>query len=356
MAAVVAVGRIVLGRPPDALVNWQRLVEAADVSLTLPALWPALARAEHGLAPPDEVLALAEVAHALNADRNAALLRQLEAVASRLNAAGVEPLLLKGACHLVEGLWPTGGARAVGDIDILVRASEIDRAFRCLAAASPASASPVPPRRPHRPRVRHCPPLRAEGGPAEVEIHDTLLDGALADAAADAALVERAQGRVIGGARVRVPSPDDQVMIAALHTTVGSDHHAVPDVNLRDLLDIAFLERRHGEAISWPTIAQRLRARGAPFTPRLVDHQRVFFTGAPRRMSPAGRADPRILLWHAVLMHDRPWRLAHFARNLSRVIERALGDRPEREKLWRSLRDPDRLGRAFRFYLLGERS
>ena len=97
---------------------------------TATAVWPALdaeTRTRHAAA-----LEGFAVAHALNTERNAELLAQLTRVVTRLNAAGIEPVVLKGSAHLATGLWPTPGSRLVSDIDLLVDKGAIGTAFSAL--------------------------------------------------------------------------------------------------------------------------------------------------------------------------------------------------------------------------------
>ena len=55
-----------------------------------------------------------------NRKRNNQLLDSLARVVGALNAIDIEPVLLKGAAHLVERIYPVMGLRVVGDLDVLI--------------------------------------------------------------------------------------------------------------------------------------------------------------------------------------------------------------------------------------------
>ncbi len=58
--------------------------------------------------------------HAENSRRNEALRRQLSDAAPELNRIDVQPLLLKDAVRLADGLYPDLGWRFMQDLDVLV--------------------------------------------------------------------------------------------------------------------------------------------------------------------------------------------------------------------------------------------
>ncbi len=76
---------------------------------------------------------------------NAWLAAETDRILAALSAAGIEALLLKGAA-LAGWIYPDPGQRRMGDIDLLLRRSQIDSAQTSLEALgySPALAEPRP--------------------------------------------------------------------------------------------------------------------------------------------------------------------------------------------------------------------
>ena len=110
---------------------WNAVIEVSNLQLVSPTLaWCLKDRSDL----PTEVREYFEAIHALNSRREKAMLDALEPALRTLNSAGVEPILLKGAAHLIEGLYPPG-ARLVGDVDILIVPNLAEPATRSLVEA-----------------------------------------------------------------------------------------------------------------------------------------------------------------------------------------------------------------------------
>jgi len=255
--AVYGLGRLIAGRG-GAPLEWRdpRLLSWSNLLAT--AVWPAL---------DDETRSRFEtelegfaVAHALNTDRNAQLLIQLERVVTRLNQAGIKPLVLKGAAHLATGLWPTPGSRLVSDIDLLVEAEALEPAFSALEDY----AGTGPQERGH-PEVngqhKHMMPVIGAGGPAAVELHHAVYAGAAARLAPIGLLRERARPFRLGEGEALILSPTDRVLTAMMHGPAGNGTWLVPTLQMRDMLDIHFLDAAHGSEIDWPWIQYHLASK-----------------------------------------------------------------------------------------------
>ena len=254
--AVYAMGHLIAGRDHTAP-DWQdpRLLGWSNLLAT--AVWPALDDATRTRYAAE--LEGFAVAYALNTDRNADLLTQVERVVVRLNTAGIEPLILKGAAHLVTGLWPTPGARLVSDIDLLIEADALDTAFSALEDLADAG----PQDRGHPEIIalnKHMLPVIGAGGPAAVELHHSIYQGAAARLAPPTDLLDRAEPIWLGDGRARVLSPTDRVLTAMLHGLAGSGTYLVPTLHMRDMLDIHFLAATYGQRIDWGWIERHLAA------------------------------------------------------------------------------------------------
>ena len=90
---------------------------------------------------PEDVREYFEAAAALNARRNELMQRGLARVVGLLNAIDIEPMPLKGAAHLAEGLYPEPSLRLLGDVDILIpsnRGADAEAALKAGESKSPA--------------------------------------------------------------------------------------------------------------------------------------------------------------------------------------------------------------------------
>ena len=96
------------------------------------------------------------------------MLDALEPALRTLNSAGVEPILLKGAAHLIEGLYPPG-ARLVGDVDILIVPNLAEPATGSLVEAGyEISNQPLPDGH------RHLPVLHDRKSGLAIELHTRI--------------------------------------------------------------------------------------------------------------------------------------------------------------------------------------
>ena len=274
--AVYAMGHLIAGRD-HAAPNWQdpRLLGWSNLLAT--SLWPALDDETRSRFA-DELEGFA-VAHALNTDRNAQLLTQLERVVTRLNQAGIKPVVLKGAAHLATGLWPTLGSRLISDIDLLVEAEAVEPAFSTLEEY--AGIGPQVREHPEvNARHKHMTPVINAGGPAAVELHHAVYTGAAERLAPVGLLRERARPiRLGGGGEALILSATDRVLTAMLHGPAGNGTWLVPTLQTRDMLDIHFLDAAHGDEIDWLWIQFQLASTGWEVALEITNACLVRFTG-----------------------------------------------------------------------------
>ena len=148
--------------------------------------------------------------HAQNDARNSALRRQLVEAVACLNVIGIEPVLLKGAIRLVDGLYPDLGWRLMRDLDLLVPRERLHDAAAQLRRIGYASSSPSAPR-----RHWHLPPLVRAAAEAVIEVHEDLL-GRPGLCSAEQ-MIARSQPALVDGARVRIPDIADQLVHLIAH-------------------------------------------------------------------------------------------------------------------------------------------
>ena len=168
--------------------EWQRLLEVAGPSGLMPALWSVARRLDLLEPVPAELLdvlgrwlgrrnhvaAVLEYSYRENGRRNVDLLEQLHDVAERFAAEDLVLVALKGAGHILRGVWADPADRMMNDLDLLVPAERADEAQALLKAAG-YELAPGPDREPDQ---HHLPSLRLEHRFGAIEVHREPLAAA----------------------------------------------------------------------------------------------------------------------------------------------------------------------------------
>ena len=233
--------------------DWRGIVEFANEQLVTPQLRAALRRR-----PPPEGLtqdleAFMEQVLARNRQRNARLFAQLRQALSALNAAGLEPTLLKGAALWVALDRPPRFDRMLQDLDILVEPHEAARALEALSSAGFQVLAQA-----HEP-WRHV--VAELGRPTDVGVID--LHHRPPGPVKMAGLARLSSRFEWEGVCAWAPEPAAQVVLLALHDQFHDGAYWRGDISLRHLLDIAAL----GPRVDWSAVD---RLAGNPLVRRAV--------------------------------------------------------------------------------------
>jgi hypothetical protein len=171
---------------------------------------------------------------------------------------GVEVLLLKGA-GLAYSAYPTPTARPMGDIDVLVRDEVATEAWELARANGWTRRSDVPEERSYEDH-QHLTPLEdADGLQIGLELHTALFTNQAPFRLPASQMWESARRLTIGGQPALVPSPEDQLLHAALHFAWSHEMTFGAWRTLRDVERIVAT----GEP-DWSVVVQKARAcRGA---------------------------------------------------------------------------------------------
>lgn len=237
-------------------VDWEWLAALAGHHLVTPALWPALVAGGLTGALGEDLCRYLEAVHGLNARRNLLLHGQAVEAAAALNAAGIEPVFLKGAAYLFGGLYADPATRFLGDIDLLVDEDRLRAAAGalCRIGYEPFGVGSA--------RVHDAVKLVHKSRPGMLELHQWPVPFALEDLIAPRELIERAWRLAdLGTARARMPCPTDLVVHNACHAMLQHRFHRLAELPLRDAHDLVLIAGRFRDAIDWPEVERRL-ARG----------------------------------------------------------------------------------------------
>lgn len=194
----------------------------------------------------------------LNTTHNAGILDGLARVLAALNKAGIQPILLKGAAHLVEGIYPAPGIRIVGDIDLLVATDEAAAATAALHAIGFVTP-PTPVSKTHH----HLPMMHDHEARLTVEIH-TRVEHRLPDLIAPYAWFRQNTRQLpFRGLRALLPDPTRIIAHNVIHGQLNHENEREGMIGLRQLLDFALIRARHGARIDWPELERRFARGGA---------------------------------------------------------------------------------------------
>lgn len=171
---------------------------------------------------------------------------------------GIEVLLLKGA-GLAYSAYTTPTARPMGDIDVLVRDAAAVEAWELACANGWARRSDVPEERTYE-EHQHLTPLEDDDGlQIGLELHTALFTQQAPFKLPASQMWEGGRRVTIGGQPALVPSPEDQLLHAALHFAWS---HEMTFGAWRTLRDVERLVATG--ALDWSTVVQKARAsRGA---------------------------------------------------------------------------------------------
>jgi hypothetical protein len=320
LAAALRGGR---GSPPRE--EWRALLEAADHHGVLPLLADAASNARW-----DREL-LAEMRPAIAAETALAMLRQVELrrVLAALAAAGVQPLVIKGA-HLAFTCYRSPDRRPRVDTDLLIRERDRTVLRKCLGALG---YEPVP----HvtgevafsQFSYRH---VDAHGTSHTLDVHWRIaIPKAFADRLGYDELRRGAVAVTALGPHAFAPSPPLALLIACLHRTA---HHGTSD-RLVWLYDIHLLATVLSAA-EWDVAASRAAETGlAPVVAAGLEHAAAQLgTVVPGAVGERLRAatahpDPDVVMFLAgepprIQIAASDWRRIHGVRNRLRFVREHL--------------------------------
>jgi hypothetical protein len=190
------------------------LLQRAGAQLVTPSLAGALADAGLLGRLPEEVRGYLQAVRDLNHARNATLYGELVRVAAALNAAGVEPQLLKGAAALLPGQYPGAGDRVIGDLDLRIPGEQYAVAAEAVHGLGYrfAEGRAVEPGAHH-----HGAPLLHPDKPVSVELHQRTLYDPAQNADLEQGMVLTAVTLPGTDARVRLADPGTRLLHNFLH-------------------------------------------------------------------------------------------------------------------------------------------
>jgi hypothetical protein len=327
--------------------TWEAFVQIAGETLVAPAVLDALQSKGIADAVPQDVVDFFDGMAVLNRQRNERLLSQSLELAAMLNEAGVVPVFLKGAAHLLSGLYPDAAHRVMVDIDVLVPAGRLSDCVARLRGDGYDVATDADFSGHH-----HYPPLGRAGGIAAVELHDEPLDLPYRRLLPPAAVLGDALVMERGGAKLAVPSGRCRLIHSVAHAQLADRAYFYGHFGLRELMDFARLHEAFAPETDWAGLVRLFaacRAQTALEFHLLAAERLLKVPIDPHvRISAPARALYRRALWQ---VGHPAWSRAGGRLLLSCVLlRRSLSDAALRGRLVRSLGDRTWYRRQWRMF------
>jgi len=216
---------------------WERVVQVSTEHLVLPALYIRLKQDKLIELLPEDLQAYMEHITSLNRSRNQQNIEQVEELNTLLLNSNIHPIYLKGTAHLLEGLYSDIGERMVGDIDLLVAPSNMEKAADLLVknGYSPMGeySSEDYVRTKHYPRMTHPDKVFA------VEIHKDVIQK-VSHRHLDYAHINSSK-RTING--YFLPAYADLILHNSMNTQLNDQGFLFMSINLRQKYDFLLLSQ-----------------------------------------------------------------------------------------------------------------
>ena len=237
--------------------DWEKFIELCSNNLILPVIYLKFKSHEILEYLPEEVSEFLKEIYDLNQERNNQILNQLREVTNILNENNIFPLYLKGAGHLLDGLYADIGERMIGDIDMLVPEKDYIIAANLIIQKLGYSADI--PEYFDVSKMKHFPRLYKIGQAADVEIHRLLITNQSNSCLnPDNVFKEKKAAMELNGCYVL--SHKHSVILNFIHGQLEHMGQLFGIIPLRDLYDLYLLSQMYEVSLTLKEIRQRNKA------------------------------------------------------------------------------------------------
>ena len=235
--------------------DWVGIVRRAVRCRVAPLLHHRLRDLSPGVAIPTSTRRELRDIYFFNAGRNLYFYNELAEIAALLRKENVPVIVLKGA-YLAEAVYARRGLRQMGDLDLLVKATDLARVEKRMLELG---FSPDPLNQTeHAELCSHLAYIRPEMG-LLVEVHWDIEGSPSAFNVDVDGLWERSRRTSVAGVQVSALSTEDLLLHLCLH---ASFHHLFIG-GVQSLADIAEMLRHDEEQPDWAEVRDRARQWGA---------------------------------------------------------------------------------------------
>ncbi len=238
-------------------IDWEKFVSLCSNHLILPAIY--LKFKSQGIIEylPEELSEYLKEVYNLNLERNNQILKQLREITGILNKGSVYPTYLKGAGHLLDGLYSDIGERMMGDIDLLVPEKDYLLSAKLLEKEGYSMAGKYYGQ--DFKSLKHYPGLLKAGVPAHLEIHRLPVEGAC-ESWFNPEIIETEKRSVSTLDGCFVLSDKHNIIHNFIHSQLGHEGYTYGIVSFRDVYDLYFLSEKSVPEQTLPEIKTKHKA------------------------------------------------------------------------------------------------
>jgi hypothetical protein len=231
-------------------VVWSKLIDRAFAHHVAPLFFRRTVRSGLLDTAPAELAEFLAVTDRLNLGRNATILQEMIELAETLERLGISPIALKGGALLLDNDLPEHNAVMLSDLDLLVRADEVQRAISAAASLGYRASSAAP--------GGHSVVLWHPDRIASIDLHHDLGPQRHVLAAAEAdGRAERA-----GAFPLRRLSPTDRAIHNIYHAQIQNRNYRLAILSLHQLCNLGLLIESHGNRIDWDFVRRQFERCG----------------------------------------------------------------------------------------------
>ena len=205
---------------------------------------------------PDAILEGLRAANLLTTASNVRILHHAGGILKAFKKQNLNVIGLKGL-YLVESIYQHIGSRNIGDLDLLIRKKDLQRALHIMQKLGYKLSTWYDVKAPNK-DIKHVPPMFKTSAPP-VELHWTILEEDEPFTIDTKGLWERALPATIAGVDMLALSPEDLILHLCLHLTY--QHHF--NIGLRSLVDVATVLHHFNGQVDWQKLADIAQGWGA---------------------------------------------------------------------------------------------
>jgi len=235
-------------------IPWEKLLYQANIQMCTP-LWYAQLKKDKLLShlPKDLVEYLAALYQA-NLQRNQQLKTGLIYLLSKLNAASIDTLLLKGSATFCDQLFEAPGSRFMGDLDILVPEEQVEQSRTILIGLGYQeipNEGMAQDELPTDERHHQLPRYYIPGTPIVVEIHFKISYALVGRMITPNAAWQGRTKTELEGEATSVLSPEHKLILNAAHAIIPHREYLRGHTSLIQLSEFVLLAQRYSNSAIW---------------------------------------------------------------------------------------------------------
>lgn len=225
-------------------VNWDSVVKLSTSHFVFPALYCNLKKACFLHYLPKDLVEYMKHITGLNKERNQQIITQAKEVNNLLLKNNVTPIFLKGTGNLLEGLYDDVAERMVGDIDLIIKNSDVEKADQILRKHLYYSDSILLKNHRHLPRLIHKDKIGA------IEIHKHIV---IEKYRKDFNFNILSENSIVKN-NIVIPSYKNQLNTAIIAKQINDSGQYYKNISLRNAYDVFLLSKKTNAKNAFDTL------------------------------------------------------------------------------------------------------